>query len=86
MGKKKGGGIVNKDVFSRLNYLYQAAHLVQGLQTTEPTNGESSTLHHQSNAHLTRFYVSQMLRLAKSSVSRMSLFLLKFSSFDLKFQ
>ncbi|XP_062508665.1 ribonuclease P protein subunit p21-like [Corticium candelabrum] len=58
MGKKKGKSLVqHRELFQRMNYLYQAAHFA---------------LHHFSqNADLARFYCSTMKSVAKKSVLRM---------------
>ncbi|KAJ2672616.1 hypothetical protein IWW42_002770 [Coemansia sp. RSA 1085] len=82
--KKNGGGLPNRELFQRMNFLYQSAQFLASTTTANSSNGSSDNGTNSSDAvakcvadnrsllPLARFFTKEMRQVARKSVLRLS--------------
>ncbi|RIB24048.1 RNAse P Rpr2/Rpp21/SNM1 subunit domain-containing protein [Gigaspora rosea] len=69
MGKKtEPGQVLHRELYQRMNFLYQAATLMTTITTSAPTNTSTNTK--KSLIPLSRFYISTMKSIGTKQVLR----------------
>ncbi|KAJ2854622.1 Ribonuclease P protein subunit p21, partial [Coemansia asiatica] len=79
MGKKaqkdQGGSLPNREIFERMNFLYQSSRFFATLAhapTAEHSNQPPTPVSSSSTMPLARFYMKEMRQVARKSVLRLS--------------